>query len=368
MEYPKEITVIQATTILISTIIGVGLLALPLFAVRTADTGAPFVTLSGIAIASIGLGLITFLGMRHPQKSIILYGEDILGKWLGKVPNIVIILFFAVLTGLTSREFGAVVITAILKQTPLEVTVIIMLILAALSTRNEMNVFAYIHNFYLPIVLAPALIVVALSLKNANTLYLFPILGNEPGNYLVGAFTIAALFQGSFIITMIIPFMRHPQKAINASIWGMVIAGGLYLLIVIATVAVFGPGEILNLLWPTLELARTTSIPGNILQRLDVVFLSVWVIAVFTTLLSSYMFTVHSISQMVGLRDHKMLSFFILPIVFVIAMIPQNILQLYDVIQIFGRLGLIITIGYPALLICVDLIKKKVKKSGSVKA
>ncbi|WP_099352621.1 GerAB/ArcD/ProY family transporter [Fredinandcohnia onubensis] len=368
MEYPREITVIQATTILISTIIGVGLLALPLFAVRTADTGAPLVTLLGITIASAGLGLITFLGIRHPRKSIIMYGEDILGKWLSRVPNVVIILFFAILTGLTSREFGAVVITAILKQTPLEVTVIVMLILAALSTRNDMNVFAYIHNFYVPFILAPALIIVALSLKNANSLYLLPILGNNPGNYLVGGFTIAALFQGSFIFTMIIPFMRHPRKAVKASIWGMVIAGGLYLLIVIATVAVFGPGEITNLLWPTLELARTTSIPGNLLQRLDIVFLSVWVIAVFTTLFSSYMFTVHSISQMAGLRDHKMLSFFILPLVFIIAMIPQNILHLYDVIEIFGRLGLILTVGYPTLLVSVDLVKKKVKKSGSIKA
>jgi spore germination protein len=368
VEYPREITVIQATTIIISTIIGVGLLALPLFAVRTANTGAPLVTLFGIGIASIGLGLLTFLGIRHPRKSIILYSEDILGKWLSRVPNVIIILFFAILTGLTSREFGAVVITAILKQTPLEVTVIVMLILAALTTRNDMNVFAYIHNFYLPFILAPALIIVALSLKNANTLYLLPIVGNQPGNYLIGAFTIAALFQGSFIFTMIIPFMRHPKKAVKASIWGMVIAGGLYLLIVIATVAVFGPGEISNLLWPTLELARTTSMPGNLLQRLDIVFLSVWVIAVFTTLFSSYMFTVHSISQMVGLRDHKMLSFFILPIVFVIAMIPQNILQLYDVIEIFGRLGLILTVGYPMFLVSVDLIKKKVKKSGSIKA
>lgn len=368
MEYPKEITVIQATTILISTIIGVGLLALPLFAVETADTGAPLVTLMGIAIASLGLGLITLLGIRHPKKSLIRYGEDILGKWPGRLSSVFVILFFAILTGLTSREFGAVVITAILKQTPLEVTVIVMLVLAAISTRNDMNVFAYIHNFYVPIIIAPGLIVVALSLKNANTLYLFPVLGNEPGNYFLGATTIAALFQGSFIFTMIIPYMRKPQKAIKASLFGMLFAGGLYFLIVVATVAVFGPGEIKQLLWPTLELARTTSIPGNILQRLDIVFLSVWVTAVFTTLFSSYMFTVHSISQLFRLRDHKMLSFFILPIVFVIAMIPQNILQLYDVIEIFGRLGLIITIGYPALLLCVDLIKKKVKKSGSIKA
>ena len=37
---PKEITTLQTTTIIISTIIGVGVLPLPLFAVRAGETGA----------------------------------------------------------------------------------------------------------------------------------------------------------------------------------------------------------------------------------------------------------------------------------------------------------------------------------------
>ena len=67
--------------------------------------------------------------------------------------------FFAFLTGLGAREFGAVVITAILRETPLEVTVIVMLLLAAVTSRNDLNTFAYIHTFYLPIIIAPGLAV-----------------------------------------------------------------------------------------------------------------------------------------------------------------------------------------------------------------
>jgi spore germination protein len=354
MEDTREVTTLQATTILISTIIGVGVLPLPLFAVQAGETGAPLVTLSGIVLAAIGLFILTLLGIRHPQKTIITYSEEIVGKWIGRFCSLFVIIFFFELTGLAAREFGEVVVAAVLRETPLEVTVIVMLSLACLSARNNINTFAYIHNFYVPIILAPGLIIVALSLKNGNILYLRPLIGSNLQDMFAGVLTISALFQGSFVITMIIPSMKKPKKAMKASFWGIFVSGGLYLLIVIATVSVFGTEEIKQIFWPTLELARTTTVPGNILQRLDVIFIAVWVTAVFTTLFSSFYFTIFSIKQLCSLNDHKMLSYFILPFVFISAMVPQDILQMYEVIQYIGRAGLLITILYPGLLLIID--------------
>lgn len=359
MESNREITVIQAAAIVISTIIGVGVLPLPLFAVQAADTGAPLVTLIGILLAFVGLSLIILLGMRFQGKSIIQYSEDIIGRWPSLLGSMMIVAFFALLTSLAAREFGAVVVTSVLKKTPLEVTVIVMLLLAAVSTRNDIRTFSYIHLFYLPFILAPGLLIVALSLKNADILNLQPLWGNEPYGMIQGIVTITALFQGSFIMTMVIPYMRRPNQAMRAGIWGICISGGLYLLIVIATLSVFGSEETKLMIWPTLELAKTTSLPANILERLDAAFLAVWVTAVFTTLFSSYYLTVHAISQMFRFRDHKMFSFFILPFVTTVAMLPQNILQLYEIIEIVGRIGLFITIGYPALLLIIAAIRGK---------
>jgi spore germination protein len=359
MEFPRQITYIQTIAILISTVIGVGVLPLTLFAVQAADTGAPLVTILALILAIVGVSILSILGIRHPKKTIIEYSEDIIGKWLGKSFSVIIVLYFAVITALASREFGEVVITAVLRQTPLEVTVLVMLILAGVCTRNDLITFAYIQSFYLPFIVAPAVIIVVFSLKNANALYLQPVLGNEPSGMLTGILTVAALFQGFFIMTMVIPQMKDPKQSLKACILGLIFSGGLYLMIVIATVAVFGPEEIEKLIWPALELARTTSLPGNILQRLDVVFLTVWVTAVFTTLLSSYTFTIHSMRQLFRLKDHKMFSLFILPFVFVLAMIPQNTLHLYEVIQVVGRFGLLLTMGYPLLLLTIDVLRRK---------
>ncbi|WP_372812844.1 endospore germination permease [Paenibacillus sp.] len=359
MEYPRQVTVIQATAVLISTIIGVGVLPLPLFAARAADTGAPLVTLLGILLAFTGLWTVTKLGIRFPNQSIIQYSEVVLGRWPAWLGSILIIGFFSLLTSLAAREFGEVVITSVLRKTPLEVTVIVMLLLATLSSRNNQTTFTYIHHFYLPLIVFPCILIVALSLKNAQLTNLQPLWGNEPHGMLSGMLTIAGLFQGSFIHTIVIPVMRRPEKAMQASVWGMIIAGGLYFSIVTAAVGVFGPEETKLLLWPTLELAKTTALPGNILERLDAAFLAVWVTAVFTTLFSSYYLTIRAISKLFRLRDQKMLSLFILPFLFVLAMIPQNILHMYEIIVRVGQFGLLITIVYPMFLLLVAVIRRK---------
>ncbi|WP_309123389.1 endospore germination permease [Paenibacillus sp.] len=357
MKPEKVITVVQATSILVSTIVGVGVLPLPLFAVQAAETGAPFATVVAMAIASVGLVIVTLLGMRFPKLTFSELSERIIGKWLAAPMTLLIVSFFAVLSALAAREFGTVVVTSVLKNTPIEVTVFVMLLLATLSARADMRSFSYMHMFYLPVVLVPALIIVVLSLKNSNMLYLMPIFGNHRPDFFGGVFTIAALFQGYFIMTNVIPCMRRPRKAMIASILGMGIAGGLYLLLVVAVVAVFGPMETKNLLWPTLELAKTTALPANVLERLDAAFLSVWVTAVFTTLLSSYYLTVRNMTGLLRLKDHKPFTFFTLPFVFLIAMLPENVLNLYRVIEIVGRIGLVLTLLYPGALLLIAALR-----------
>ena len=139
----------------------------------------------------------------------------------------------------------------------------------------------------------------------------------------------------------------------------LTVAGLLYLLLVIATVAVFGPQATKLFVWPTLELAKTTMLPGEVLERLDAPFLILWVTAVFTTLYSTYSIVVRALKELFRLRDHRMFSAFILPFVFFAAMLPPNVVQLYRVIDVVSRTGLWITFVYPMLLLCVALIRKQ---------
>jgi len=361
MEFPREITVIQAVVIQISTMIGVGILSFPRIAVDAGGTGAPFVTLMGMVVAFFGLLLITILGTRFPEQSVIRYSEVIAGKFLGRVGSLLIISYFLVITGLNARLFSEVVNVAILKSTPIEMIVLILLLLAAISARNDIKTFAYIHLFYLPFIPLPGLLIFTTALKNADWINLQPLWGNQISGMgmLTGILSIAALCQGSFVFTMVIPSMRRPQKAMQASIWGMSITAIAYIIVVAIVVAVFGPEETMQLLWPTFELARNTFFPANVLERMDVLFLIGWLIVVYTTLYSNYFLTVRGASELFRLRDDRMLTLFGFPFAFWIAMLPQNVSQLYQILGFVGISGFTITIIYPLILLVVAVIRKK---------
>ncbi|MGG1876483.1 endospore germination permease [Paenibacillus cisolokensis] len=359
MNEQRQITVLQASAITISTIVGVGVLSLPLAAVRAADSGAPLVTFLGALLSVVASIIIVWLGVRFPNESYIEYSEKLIGKGLSRIIISVWILYYAMLSSLIAREFGEVVITAVLKNTPLEVTVIVMLLLAAFASRKNIMIFAYIHTFYIPFILVPVLLIVALSLKNADVVNVLPLWGNEPSGIVKGFFMLSTMFQGYFIMMMVIPSMRSPKKAMR-SIWlAMLITSILYVLVVSATVSVFGAEETKKLLWPTLELAKDTSLPANILERLDAVFLAVWVTAVYTSLFSCYYFTIYSIGKLFRLQDHGMLSFFILPFLFLLAMLPQSLVQLNEINALITQFGVALTIAYPGLLLLVSLLRKK---------
>lgn len=361
MEYPRQITVIQTTAILISSTIGLGFLGMPRRVVEAADSGAPLVTLLGVMLAFAGLFFITVLGKSFPKKSLVLYSEDIVGKWPARIGSVLIIAFFIALTASNARGFGIVIKTAVLKETPLELVVIVMLLLAAVASRQDKATFAYIHLFYLPLLLLPGLLIFPLALTNVEPIYLLPVWGSDVRGMLSGVLTIAGLLQGSFVLTMIIPAMRQPERAITASLWGMGVAGIICFIVVIITLAVFGQEEIKQLVWPSLDLARATVFP--VIERLDAAFLIGYVVTVFTTLYATYYFTVHTMSELFRLRDHRMLAVFMFPFVFLLAMTPQTMKEWAAMTEVVEMIGLCLTLLYPLVLLIVAFVRKKGGKS-----
>ncbi|WP_026960992.1 GerAB/ArcD/ProY family transporter [Alicyclobacillus herbarius] len=353
----RTITVLEAVCIFASSTIGVGVLALPRIAVEAADTGAPLITVCGLGLAFFGAFILTLLARRFPNDTVVRVAERVVGVWLGRVWGAAIALFFIVLTALGAREFSAVVTTAVLPRTPIEVTTLVMLLLAALSVRNNITSFGYIHTFYQPSIHIPSFLIAIFALKNAQPMNLLPLLGNEPVHWLAGTVTVSALLQGGFILGFLGPAMVEPRRMPQVLLYSGLVTGSLYLTMVIASLAVFGSMEIHNLMWPTLELAKTTLIPGEILERLDAAFLAIWVTAVFTTLYSTYFIAVLAIKDVLRFEDHSFLSFALLPFIFMVAMLPPNVVQLYRVIERVGWGGLSLTIGYPLIILLLAWVR-----------
>ncbi|MBX6395696.1 MAG: endospore germination permease [Alicyclobacillaceae bacterium] len=359
MAVQRQITTFQATAVLVSTAIGVGMLSLPHFVAEQADTSAPIATFLGAVFALLALWLNTLVGLRFPSMSIVRYSEEVLGRWVGRAAAAVLSLTFVVLTALGAREFGEIVTTFMLHRTPGEVIVTFMLLMAAVSTRHDLTTFVYIHFFYVPFILIPAWITLGIALPYGDPLQVMPVWNGDWAGIGKGTLHAAALFQGAFVMTILIPSMRRPQAAWLVGLAGMFLVGALMVMVVVVSLTILGAAETKQFFWPTLEVIRSIVLPGEILERIDILMVIVWVVAVFTTLFSSYYLSVFTFGEMMKLRDHRPFSFFLLPILVTVALVPQDVHSLYRSIQGVGYFIDAASVGYPVLLLVLAWIRGK---------
>ncbi len=362
---PKAIPSFQIAAGLGTAIIGVGILAFPRITVEYTKTAAPLTTLLAIILMMLAALVLAYLGNQYPEETIFAYAERLIGKWLSRFFTFLISFYFLVLGSLAAREFGEVVVTSVLQKTPIPVTVLTMLVIATIASRNDIAVFSRILTFYMPFVYLPALIIVVTSLRNASSANLVPlvagIMETNFGSFITSTLIVAGLFQNFFILGLQIPFMYRPKQAFKSTLIGVGSAGALYLILIYSTLAVFGLEEMKKLLWPTLELAKTAAVPTFYVERMDPVFLAVWVTAVFCAIFAAYYIGVQGLAHVFQFRDHRVISLPVLPVISIIAKLPNNIYALYQIVELVGMSGLILTIGFPLLLLLVHFLRPHTK-------
>lgn len=344
-----SVTPYQFTAIVVGAVIGGGILAFPRFLVAEAGTGAPLASVLGLAAAAAQMRLLVWLGLRFPDKTLFEYQEALYGRLPGGLAGLAICAHMVVVTALAAREFGEVVVTAVLHRTPVEVTTTLMLILSAYVIRRDLQVIARVFEVFFPLMIFPVAAIALLSLINARSLYLLPLLGDRgPGGLARGAAHALAGYVPALVAGILVPNVNLPHRAVPAAVAAVGVAGLVYLLVLTASLAVFGPEYIQRLVWPTLELARMTTLPGFFLERLDAAFLAIWVAAVFTTVAATYYLAAVGLSQLLRLHDHRTLVFPLLPVLHLLAFLPRDQDQLYAAVVPTGLAG---ALGFTALVV-----------------
>lgn len=365
MNNSRQITTIRTAAVLSSTIIGVGILSFPRYMADAGDSSAPLVAFSGVTIAFCSYWLLASLCRRFPKESLFVFSRRIIGRPLAAFFTLIILLMFLMLTGLTARQFGDVATSVLYRKTPIEATIFLMLLVCMLSSRRNIVKFSYIHFFYLPLIIGSLLVTILISLRNVDILNLQPVFTLPSARLWKGAAEASFLFQSTFVITLLVPFMERPKQAIRAGAMAIFLSGALYLLIVIACVGLFGAEETKLLIYPTLEAARSAAIGAGLLERLDAIFIVIWVISVYTTIYTTYYLAAYLLQHLCGFRDQRMSSSLLLPVLLVVAMQPENIFETYTWSLHLGTVGIALLTGYPVLLWAVYLLRRLGKGEGA---
>ncbi|MED1780318.1 endospore germination permease [Brevibacillus fortis] len=362
----------QQICLITSTLIGVGVLTLPRTTSSKLFEAGWIAPLIGSAGAFVSLWLIVKLSKRYPGETFIEYSHKVWGSarrpWVGKVFSLpwictyLVYLYFS--TAVVSRVFGEVVVTSVLLQTPLEVILITMFLLVLFLCMHEVEVVARVNELLFPFIILPLLFIAIASFQKAEFGNLLPINHVSMRSTAEGVYEGIYSYSGFEIMFVFFAYANQNTNKELAGFYSLLIAALLYMLIVVAGISVFGYEELQRVTWPTLELVKSTQVPGFILERLESAFLAVWVSAVFTTVANAYYAVVYSLRQLFrkGIRFQRVVAFVLLVPLFFFSRIPQNITEVFKLASLLGLSSLVINLLFPVVYWVAILIRDMVTR------
>jgi spore germination protein len=114
--------------------------------------------------------------------------------------------------------------------------------------------------------------------------------------------------------------------------------------------------EVKTLTWPTIEVIRTIEFPGAFFSNFEILFIAVWVIEMFTTLVASYYLASLGMSQLFS-ANIKYFYYGLLPFIYYLAFYPQDINSVFKLGEINGYVAMFIAGVAPIFLLLIAKIR-----------
>lgn len=351
----------QTGELLLITILATVILFVPAITSAMAGHDAWLATSVGSMFGLLTLGLVIWLGKKHPGQNIFQYSETILGKWLGKLVGLAYVWIFLHIASVVVREFGDFMTTSFMVNTPLSVFNLTIILLAAWAVLAGLEVIARMNEFIILLVVAFLLGIIVLSTPNWDLRFLLPFFSRGPGPILQAALVPAAWHGEIVVLAVFLPYVTRPGRALFAGSLAIIASAGILTLGVIGALSIFGPELVASFRFPLHLFVRTINI-GQLLTRFEVIVMVTWVAGVFIKTSVFYYCTALGLAQVFGLSQYRPVVY---PLGILMATLSISLFEnVTEVVFFLGEVWPLYSIslyflGLPLLLIIVTLVREK---------
>ncbi|CAH2211804.1 GerAB/ArcD/ProY family transporter [Tepidibacter aestuarii] len=361
----EKISTSQMITLLMSTMLGVGILSLPR---NLSDKvkGSGFIVVIIATLVCIFFGYCIYkVVYRFQNKSLMQISSDILTKPIAYLICIIYILYYLINIGMVVRIFGEVVKMYMLKKTPIEVIILSMLFVCAYGSRKGIEGIARISQIIFFLMMLPIIFIFLFSLQSADFSNLMPIFNVNLSQIFPSVFLTTFSFSGFETMLILGIFMKDPKDGFKIQWISSAIVGIASVFFVVISMAVFGQTETSHLMWPTLTIVKVIDIPGAFLENLDALIMGAWTLNIFITI-CVFLFSQSLIfGDMFNCKEISYFNYAVLPIAYLLALYPANLAHVYDLLSNKYTIGLqvIVIAAIPFILFLFSRFSKKVKKA-----
>ncbi|RLQ94200.1 GerAB/ArcD/ProY family transporter [Falsibacillus albus] len=353
----KTISPFQLYFTIMQAQIGVGLLSLP-FAVHAYAKQDSWISviISGLTV-QLFIVINFLLSKRFPTKTFSQFAPLIAGKFLGGVINLLYIVYFFAICYLITLLSVGVLKDWILAYTPNWILYFLIILTGYYLGRENIRIIARFNTFVSAFII---LFVVIFSggLTDINYRFLFPMFHTNYLNLLKGAHASLVSMIGFESLLFIFPYINGESKKIVKT---TLLAAGtttiLYVFFVVITTMYFSPAEILVIPEPILYLLK--SLTYQSIERLDLLFLSFWLIAMISSFVIYLYLTSKSVGKFLHKGDHKKTINYVAALLFIISFTIQRESTITVFSDLLSKASYIFIFIIPSLLLFASIIFKK---------
>ncbi|WP_338472917.1 endospore germination permease [Niallia sp. XMNu-256] len=354
-----RISYLELALIMYSTVVATAILYIPYITAQHAKRDLWLSPIWGSLSGFLIVMIIIKLSKLYPGKTLIEYGEMILGRFLGKIVAFIYLFFLLHNTALAFREYGEFIESAFLHKTPIIVVTGSIALSCAIAVHGGIETIGRCALIFLPVVFALYILIYVFLIPDLNVKNIFPILQDGIMPSLKGSIAPHAWLSQFSLMSFLIPLLTKRQKVLK---WGMfsVIACVLTMVFInLGNLFLFGK-IISNLHFPVFEAARYISI-GSFFEHIESIVLAFWVLGAFVQLSAFFYMLVLGTSQWLALPSYKP---FVLPIGFLIILFSVwSVPSFGEMIRGMGTTMpyyfLSVQLVIPIFLLCVALIRRK---------
>lgn len=313
-------------------------------------------------------GLITFIALMsiyhsckvNNFKNFTYIAEEFLGKVFGKIIALEFVIGVAVFVSIQIRSYTEVIKMKLLIKTPAELILIIMIICGTYLLRGGLDSLMKFNELALWIMMIPIVVIIIFAIFKINIHNLMPFVDFQRTNIFAGIKNSAYAFNGISVVYLLLPYLsqKHQFRKIAGTTLGFITF--FYIVIYLIVIGFFGVEETGGLLWPFISLISNVEIPGNFVENWEGIIMVIYMIFNFAAFVNAYFVSVSVLKDIFRFDDVRLSNIFIVPLIYVVSMIPQNIVEVNIILTYyFPYFYLVNYLVLPLLFLSSNYLKRR---------
>ncbi|MEA3321933.1 MAG: endospore germination permease [Bacillota bacterium] len=352
----------QLFFLIIQAQIGVGILSLP-FAVHSTAKGDGWIStlLAGFVI-QLWMMISLTLSRCFPEKNFFQILRHLFGRIFGNFLIVSYIFYFTAVAGLVAVLQTGLINKWILPLTPFWVLYILIIIIAVYLATDNILIIARFFGITTGVIVF-FILLIATVYRDANIAYILPVGQSGIKNIILAIKDVLVALTGFELILLIYPMIKNKQKTAKTLTFANITTVLIYGFLVFTSLIIFSPEEITLVPEPVLYMLKAISF--EVIERLDLIFLSIWVIPMTNSFIIYLYQASKGLKELFHTQSHApFVPIIVLPI-FISGFFLQNKFIIEDINKFFQYIIFVFAFMLPLFILLIALVKKKMHRGKS---